>query len=94
MSSMYKYLERVNEVMVAFEKQLWSHLDNFLELSGSNPTLLVDCLRVIELQVWTVGVDQDWVCLDWVLSGAAQCSAGGGLPAGDEAAGPGPVGCR
>lgn len=88
MSSMYKYLERVNEVMVAFEEQLWSHLDNFLELSGSNPTLLVDCLRVIELQVWTVGVDQDWV-----LSGAARCSAGGGLPAGDQAAGLGPVGC-
>ncbi|GAX84704.1 hypothetical protein CEUSTIGMA_g12126.t1 [Chlamydomonas eustigma] len=49
-SHMFSYLERVNEVMQTFEEQLWDHLDNFLELSQENPTLLVDCLRIVELQ--------------------------------------------
>ena len=48
---MFKYLERVNEVMEAFEAQLWGHLDNFMELGQDSPTLLVDCLRIVELQV-------------------------------------------
>jgi hypothetical protein len=37
--------------MQTFEDQFWDHLDNFMELSQENPTLLVDCLRIVELQV-------------------------------------------
>ena len=53
-SHMYQYLERVNEVMAAFEEQLWGHFDNFMDLGQDNPTLLVDCLRIVELQVWSL----------------------------------------
>ena len=47
---MTRYVERVSEVVLEFEERLWSHIDNFLDLSESNPTLIVDCMRVIELQ--------------------------------------------
>lgn len=34
-----------------FEALLWEHLSDYERLAQDNPTLLVDCLRVIELQV-------------------------------------------
>lgn len=51
MSSIMRYLARVKDVMKEFEARLWEALDDYVELSQSNPTLLVDCCRVIELQV-------------------------------------------
>lgn len=48
---MFQYLERVNEVMAIFEEKLWGHFDNFMELGQDSPTVLVDCLRIVELQV-------------------------------------------
>ena len=50
-SHMLQYLERVNDVMAMFEERLWGHLDSFMELGQDNPTVLVDCLRIVELQV-------------------------------------------
>lgn len=51
MSSMLQYIGRVKEVMADFEALLWDQLAEFEDLAQNNPTLLVDCLRVIELQV-------------------------------------------
>ena len=52
------------EVMADFEALLWGHLENYEELAQENPTLLVDCLRVIELQVWFRG-SKAWYSRPW-----------------------------
>jgi hypothetical protein len=37
--------------MAEFEALFWEHLAGFEDLAKENPTLLVDCLRIIEIQV-------------------------------------------
>ena len=44
------YLSRVNTVMGRFEERLFGVLRGFIALAVDRPTLLVDCVRVIELQ--------------------------------------------
>jgi len=50
MTSMMRYIERVKDVVAEFEGLLWDHLYDYEDLAQSSPTLLVDCLRVIEVQ--------------------------------------------
>jgi hypothetical protein len=39
------------DAMAEFEALFWEHLAGFEDLAKENPTLLVDCLRIIEIQV-------------------------------------------
>ena len=50
-TDMMRYLSGVQAVMTKFESLLWSQLKNYEGLAQHQPTLLVDCLRVVELQV-------------------------------------------
>ncbi|GBF89218.1 exocyst complex component Sec6 [Raphidocelis subcapitata] len=47
---LFSYLDRVEEAMEAFEARLWAHARNYRELARSNPRLLVDVARVVEIQ--------------------------------------------
>ncbi len=50
MSSMMRYLQRVSDAAADFEVVLFEHLERYEELAQEQPTLLVDCLRVVEMQ--------------------------------------------
>ncbi|KAJ9533070.1 hypothetical protein QJQ45_018170 [Haematococcus lacustris] len=50
MSSMMQHLQRVKSAMAQFEEVLWAYLEQYEELAQDNPTLLVDCLRIMEIQ--------------------------------------------
>ncbi|KAL6761343.1 component of the exocyst complex [Haematococcus lacustris] len=50
MSSMMQYLQRVKSAMAQFEEVLWAYLEQYEELAQDNPMLLVDCLRIVEIQ--------------------------------------------
>ncbi|KAI8463893.1 MAG: component of the exocyst complex [Monoraphidium minutum] len=44
------YLDRVGDALAGFEARLWGHVRRYRELARSNPRLLVDCARVVEIQ--------------------------------------------
>lgn len=46
-----QYLNQVSETMTTFERRLWSHIRNYHDLAVNDPKLLVDCVRIIEIQV-------------------------------------------
>lgn len=64
---MLQYLERVSEVMAEFEAQLWERLLQYDVLAARSPTLLVDCLRVVVLQVGNAWATDEnaltWRCM-------------------------------
>ena len=37
--------------MASCERRLWGHFRRFMDLAATRPSLLVDCVRVVELQV-------------------------------------------
>eukprot|EP00877_Chromochloris_zofingiensis_P004011 jgi/Chrzof1/13610/Cz08g04030.t1 len=45
-----QYLNQVSETMTTFERRLWSHIRNYHDLAVNDPKLLVDCVRIIEIQ--------------------------------------------
>ncbi|MEW5314341.1 MAG: hypothetical protein WDW38_005849 [Sanguina aurantia] len=50
MSHLALYLDRVSTVMAIAEGLLWDHVRNYDALAKDAPALLVDCLRIVELQ--------------------------------------------
>mmetsp|Transcript_30706 Transcript_30706/g.68015 ORF Transcript_30706/g.68015 Transcript_30706/m.68015 type:complete len:793 (+) Transcript_30706:137-2515(+) len=50
MSRMNQYLDQVKVAMGEFEKRLWAYVDDFYELAQSDPSILVSCVQVVELQ--------------------------------------------
>ncbi|MEW5306963.1 MAG: hypothetical protein WDW36_009390 [Sanguina aurantia] len=50
MSHLALYLDRVSTVMAIAEGLLWEHVRNYDALAREAPALLVDCLRIVELQ--------------------------------------------
>ncbi|KAJ9533396.1 hypothetical protein QJQ45_026375 [Haematococcus lacustris] len=75
MSSMMQYLQRVKSAMAQFEEVLWAYLEQYEELAQDNPMLLVDCLRIVEIQLLA-----DWGAQEGLDKQAAKTKGAGPEP--------------